>query len=273
MNPPVLLRLCHQPSQAYYICEVGLGLYGGVAAGERVGRRDGASGEVESPLMQAATHLCAHFDVRVPGLRFQADVVSLGCLNEVERAEFEGPEGTRALRLPVQEHLSFFDPQGSGWISWSDNYRGWRDLGFGVPKALFQTLGAAAIFGWPGGGRIEIGRLGRVRPSGSSGIYDAEGRVNQPLLEELLAALEAEAIRGTISRKTAWRCISRRFTLGRIPGRQFQSLFLVCSRVNGSDTVTLDQVRWLYDGSLLWKVAQSLGTRADKVRDSDLSSC
>lgn len=202
------------------------------------------------PLHDQLCLAASHFETHQPG-QIYGSVMSCGNVNAVERAELDRPQGTAAIRPLIQEHLAFFDPSGSGFITVADNYRGWRRLGFGILQASLQALGASLVFGWPRAGTIEIGRIQRVRPSGASGIYDAQGQVDQTKLDELLAQLPGEA-----SHEQFWQALDSQFSLGRVPRRQFKSLLRVCQRMNGRPTITPDQVRWLYDGSLLWKAAR-----------------
>lgn len=192
---------------------------------------------------------------RVPGLTSQdGRFMSGAILNAPEQARFEG-EGVEASRPLLQEHLSFFDPQGTGSISFLDNYCGWRALGFGPLKSMAQTIGSAAVFGWRDGGTIVIEKIASYRPHGSTGLYDAEGFLDEEKWHQFLSAFGDVADDGVLTHEQARQVLASQTQLGKISARQFESLYYVASQMNGSETVTLEQIGWLYDGSLLWRAA------------------
>lgn len=201
--------------------------------------------EAPALLRRAREHFYAT-DPRVPG-QVHGEVTSRGKLNRVEIQQLHSTDGLVAVRPMIEEHLAFFDPSGHGHISWRDNYQSWLDLGESPARALLQTVGSALVFGRRHGGVIQIADL--PRPAGATGIYDDPSR-----LEALLQSLGP----GPYPSARLQSALGR---LGRVPARQFQSLFRLCRRLNGADTVTADQLRWLYDGSLLWRAARQLGTR------------
>ena len=159
-------RLFHVNSRQHYIV-VDDKVYSDLNDDGKVSRADVTNLEEHEILIQAAAYFLTQHDPRVPGIAGpDGSVINCGLLNRVEKADFEGA-GTWAARPLVQEHLSFFDPRGLGRIGLWDNYRSWRDLGFGVLKSLVQTAGSALFFGWRQGGTIVVDQV--PRPQGSTG--------------------------------------------------------------------------------------------------------
>ena len=190
---------------------------------------------------------------RVPGLTSQdGRFMSGAILNAPEQARFEG-EGVEASRTLLQEHLSFFDPQGTGSISFVDNYCGWRALGFGPLQSMVSTIGSSAVFGWREGGTIVIDKIATNRPQGATGLYDAEGFLDEDKWQQFLGAFSEVAEDGVLTHDQARQVLASQTQLGKIPARQFESLYFVAGQMNGAPTVSLEQIGWLYDGSLMWR--------------------
>ncbi len=223
--------------------------------------RDEAAGEDllrdrHAALVEAAAYFVRYFDIHAPGAVNQDGSVACGgALDAVERAEFESAAGTPEHRTRLAEHVAFFDRRHRGRISPGDGYRGWRALRFGVVGALVQAAASALVFGWRHGGTIVIADLGRSRPSSPTGIYDRDGQIDQARWAQFRKAFERAAVDGRLSERQARSVIAAEVTLGRIPRRQFESLYRVCWTMNGGKTITIDQIRWLYDGSLLYRAA------------------
>jgi hypothetical protein len=162
-------------------------------------------------------------------------------------------------------HLDFFDRKDcDGMIGLGENFRGWRDLGYGVVKSLVLTIGAAVVFGRAADGfGIDIERIGEKRPSGTTGIYGADGNVDQTRLAEFASVFDRASPRGVLTHDQLKEALAAKATLGTVPKRQFESLCLLTERINHSKTVTKQQFLGLYDNSLFWRVA-SLPDRSGK---------
>ena len=78
-------------------------------------------------------------------------------------------------------------------------------------------------------------------------------------------ALGAAAVEGMVPQDKARSIMSEWARLGPVPRRQFESLFTLAERMNGSRTITLDQIRWLYDGSLLWRASSMADMRGRRA--------
>ena len=257
-----MLRLKDTTSDLCFIVE-GTDVWADLDGDGRISSQDRARPERYSELVAAAASLIAAGHASMPGSPNQdGSILGGGQLNAVERQEFELPKGTAAARNLLEQHLSFFDPSRTGRIGIADNYRGWRALGFRPLKSVVQALGAALVFGWRQGGTIVINRIARSRPSGPTGIYDPHGNLDRERLDRLKAAFAAAAAGQALTVERAREVLTAQARLGRIPARQFESFFAVCTFMNGSPTVAVEQLEWLYDGSLLWRAGGSRGNGA-----------
>lgn len=234
----------------------------------RIARTDEAQHVRQPALVEGARYIDAYFDSRVPGLRTpDGSIISNGALNAQELREFASSPGTSTRRSLLLEHLAFFDRGNSGRIGLRENYDSWRALGFGVLKALKLTLGSALVFGGrpQNGFSIDLATLNQRRPVGSTGIYDKNGNLDEARLAELCHVLGAAAVEGLVPHDKARSIMSEWVKLGPVPRRQFESLFTLAEKMNGSRTITLDQVRWLYDGSLLWRASSMADTQGRRT--------
>jgi hypothetical protein len=249
------IRLFHSGLGQYFIVDAdivcadvdGDGL---IAKGERY------AGAAESALIAAARHFADYYDAPFPGARsLDPQITSGGRLNNKEIGTFsQDSKGVRAKRPDLMGHLDFFDrATADGMITPRENYQSWRALGFGVWKALSLTLGSAVVFGRLADGfGIDVERISEKRPRGSTRIYGPDGNVDQARLAEFTAVFGTEGILTHDQLKAA---LAERVELGTIPRRQFESLFVLTERINGSKTVTKAQFVGLFDNSLFWAVA------------------
>lgn len=253
------LRLHDRQTDRRVIVEGGH-VYADVDGDRRIGKNDELSASALGPrhgaLVEAARYIDQCFDRRVPGVTTaDGTIVSGATLNAVEQEEFESGKGTAVERGHLAHHLSFFDARNTGIINLGDNYHGWRTLGFGRLRAALQTVVSAAVFGWRRGGTIVIAEIGRDRPSGATGIYGPDGNIDEARWAQFLAAFERVARHGILTEDEARAILADQVTLGTVPKGQFRSLFRVCERMNRSKTITIDEIRWLYDASLLYRAA------------------
>jgi hypothetical protein len=234
----------------------------------RIARADEIPGSPQATLAAAAQYVCRYFDIRVPGVMIPGSaIVSHGALNAVEQREFESPHGTAARRRPLLEHLAFFDRANIGRIGLDHNYRSWRMLGFGVLKACILTVGSALLFGGRPGNAFSIALDGidARRPQGATGIYDAHGRVDDVKLAALCRSLGTTTDVEPVSHQHARVALRAQGLLGTVPRRQFESFFALTARINGAQTIFPRQLRWLYDGSLLWRAASMTDGRGRRA--------
>ena len=209
-------------------------------------------------LLTAAGYIDQYFVAKVPGTVSQdGSVVSNGSLTKVELKEFEGG-GTPTRRNRLQEHLAFFDVNGDGKIAMGESFKSWRALGFSKLKSATLTAGSTVVFGgrpW-NGMKVDLASMNDWRPKGTTGIYDKDGNIDQVKFDKFIGAFEKHAdAQGVLSTEMAKAVVTEQANLGSVPKRQFDSFYAVCEYMNKSKTVTVDQVRWLYDGSLLYRAA------------------
>jgi len=227
---------------------------GRIAKSEEVGAE--VLGLRHDALIRAARDIERVCDTRVPGVAgTDPSVVSGATLSAAEWQEFQSARGTPVVRSPLEQHLAFFDRRNSGRISLADNYWGWRRLGFGVFKSLVQAIGSAVVFGSRHGGTIVIAEINSTRPSRPTGIYDRDGGIDEMRWARFRGAFEQHAKDEVLAQQQARAVLEQQASLGRVPRRQFESLFAVCEKMNRSKTITIQEIRWLYDGSLLYRAA------------------
>ena len=99
---------------------------------------------------------------------------------------------------------------------------------------------------------VDVERIAEKRPSGSTGIYGPDGNVDPVRLAAFASVFGPTGVLTHDELRTA---LAAKTSLGRIPRRQFESLFILTERINGSKTVTREQFLGLFDNSLFWAVA------------------
>jgi hypothetical protein len=261
------IRLFHSGLNQYFIVADGR-VYTDVNGDGRIRRTGAYTGPAASVLLDAAQYFADYYEAPFPGAKsLDPEITSGGRLNDKEMARLEGDsQGVPARRPDLLAHLDFFDrADGDGLITLRENFRGWRQLGFGVVRSTILTIGAALIFGRPGDGfGIDVERIAEKRPRGSTGIYGPDGNVDRARLAVFAAVFDGSPD-GLLTHDQLEAALAERVALGRIPRRQFRSLLALAARVNGSKTVTKDQFLGLFDNSLFWTVA-SLPDRSGKRR-------
>ena len=261
------LRLRHAELAQYFIVVDGA-VHADLDGDGRITRAERYVGDAEAALVAAARHFAEYFDAPFPGARcHDPQVTSGGRLNAKEAATFAGGHGVPAKRPDLLAHLDFFDRlDGDGMISIRENYRSWRDLGYGVWKAIMLTLGSAMVFGRLGDGfAIDVERIVEKRPTGTTRIYGPDGNVDAARLAEFAAAFDRASACGVLTHDELRAALAAKTALGSVPRRQFESLCLLTERLNGSKTVTRAQFLGLFDNSLFW-TAVSLPDRAGRRR-------
>jgi hypothetical protein len=230
-------------------------------------------------MIAAAAYFNDIFLNKMPGNTTPSgEVVSGATLDQVELAQFAGSSGTKALRPALEHHLSHWDPEGKGSFGLIRNYRGWRQLPCGpsgdkftVTGAMKQAAGSWGVFtfrrfqnagaGVLGSiigaastlGRLDIHSINQSRWPGSTGIYDKFGNIDEAKWAVLEAGLRKVADEsGTVPLETAKAVLADIAPkLGFVAGRQWESFWLVATGMNRANTVTIDQFRWNFDGSLM----------------------
>jgi hypothetical protein len=250
---PRPIRLRHTGLDAHFIVDgdrvsADLDGDGRIAAGDRY------EGPEVAALAAAARYFEAVYEMPYPGAPSQEPAIqSGGPLNAKEAAAFRQASGVPARRPDLLGHLDFFDRRsGDGVVSVVENYRSWRDLGFGVLKSVVQTIGSSIVFGRISDRfGIDIERIWARRPKGATGVYDARGNVDPGRLAEITAVFDrSDGL--TLDEFRA--ALAARVPLGSVPRRQFESLYALTARANGSASITRAQVVGLFDNSLFWAI-------------------
>jgi hypothetical protein len=236
----MFLRLRHLESGKYFVIDVASGtVYAGdFALAERA--------------LASAREYAKRFARAVPGnLTLDGAFEVRGPVTRAEQAELAAGRPIPQERTALQLHLDFFDLDLDGSIALAESFAGWRGLGFALFPALLKTALSAIFFG----------RAARRRYSGTTGIFDAQGRIDGARLREYLA--EFHAAGGSLSFEDTIALLNRKSARGFVSRRQFGSLFEVCRRLNNAEIITQAQFKALFDGSLLWRAA-SMTNRAGR---------
>jgi Caleosin related protein len=204
-----------------------------------------------------------------------------GPLKTAEHDRFTRGERVTASRSDLAGHMDFFDRDNDGWIGFTEGWESWQALGYdkgeaygkqrGVVLAFFlllrlkspiklianftQVVRVIRLLRRPTGDAhaaehfpsIEVDRI--ARPSGSTGVYGADGNIDEAKYATFIEPFVAAARDGLVEETAALQILAET-KLGRVPKGQFATLFEVTRRMNQAPRVTIDQLRWVFDGSL-----------------------
>jgi hypothetical protein len=229
-----------------------------ITRGDRIS--EPVDGVTPRDLIAAAGYFAEWYEAPIHGTQSaHPGITCAGLLNLPDLQQLlTDDNGVTVVRTALERHLDFFDSETSdGRITIGENWRGWRRLGYGYLRSLIGTLGAAMAFG-----RIrhrfaiDIARINEKRKERRTGLYDANGQVNEGLLAQYLEEFDGKSSNGTITHEEALEIIERRGNPGWVSKRQFKSLFGLCARLNRNQKlITKDQFKRLFDGSLLYLAA------------------
>lgn len=221
-----------------------------------IGREDEFRGDAAERALKSARENAELFELAVPGnTTFDGKFDVRGTLTRQEEMAFAGGGRVPSERPALLLHLDFFDGDLDGKITLTENYGGWRRLGFSRLAGLWKTLTSALFFGRVGARMaIDVGCIGEKRYASGTGIYDAAGCIDRARLDTYLAAFDA--VRRPLSFAETMALLERHSAKGTVSRTQFRSLFSVCERLNrGEKVVTRAQFCGLFEGSLLWLAA------------------
>ncbi len=224
-----------------------------------------ASEELKGPgaaaAVKAAQQIDRLFVAAIPGtVSPEGDFEVRGPVGPAEADAFHAGLPLPVERSALKQHLDFFDQDRDGKMTLGESYRGFRDVGFSPVKAGVKAFMAGMIFAGPmKQGKVDIeGIANGKRYASSTGIYDAQGRLDEGKLGEYLA--EFAKAGGKLPFDDVLKLLAKKAQAGTVSKNQFKSLFTVCEKMNrGEKVVTADQFRGLFDGSLLWRAASLTG--------------
>jgi len=228
----------------------------------RVSLADRADADLAARALASASEYAEYFVRAIPGTRTpDGNFFVRGALTQAEAAALAAGGELPTERTPLRLHLDFFDSDLDGRITLTENYRGWRGLGFSRFAAALKALFSALLFGGP---TIQIDRI-RSQRYASSGIFDRNGAIDEARLAPYLH--EFDAAGGELSFEQVFAAFDRYSTGGMVSRLQFRSLFALCKRLNANRSViTKAQFVGLFDGSLLWLAASMTDNAGRRAR-------
>jgi hypothetical protein len=257
------LRLRSCDTATYFIVDTKTrAVYADLEERGAVNRGNAPDAGLAERALQSACDYAEYFVRAVPGtITPDGRFFVRGPLTQAERADLQAGGEVPTERPALLLHLDFFDAELEGRITLSENYHGWRALGFSWRAAALKAFFSALFFGWP---TIEVGRIGAKRYT-STGIFDRHGRIDEARLAPYLA--EFDAAGGEMSFEQVRDLLKRRSPNGVVSKLQFGSLFEVCKRQNGNrEVITEVQFIGLFDGSLLWQAASMPNNAGRRAR-------
>ena len=198
----------------------------------------------------------------------------------------------------LARHLEFFDPDQSGTISSTENYKGWRALGLSRFQSATQTLGSAVVFN--GGLRairsahlvaairalycalasdsvpaiptleLSVQAAMENRPKNPSGIYDADGHLNEARFRAFITAFLGYSRSVREEGQPADSMTPEQFLdfLGTeavkdLARTQFRSMLSVMESCGGDGYVRPIHLASMYSGAFMYNAAAVLAAKRD----------
>jgi hypothetical protein len=220
----------------------------------RIDAAEALRGPANDSVQTAAVELQKWFLAAVPGSTLPGSpFVLAGAASSQELAVLDKGGAIAAKRSELAQHLDFFDANGDGKLSPIEIFRGFRRVGVGRLAALIKAVASAVIFGgFRNRLQVDIDAIGARRRGSSTGIYDADGNLDEARLAELRAEFHNRG--GALTARDLKIVLEQR-RIGPVSKRQFGSLAAACFSINGARTITSQQLADLYRGSPLWQVA------------------
>ena len=257
----IRLRDCH--TGTYYVVDtMARAVYADRDDSGCINRTQRTDPALAERALASASEYAEYFVRAIPGTRTPDGNFSVrGPLAQAEARQLEAGDDVPSERDALRLHLDFFDADLDGRITLTENYRGWRALGFSRLGAVLKSLFAALFFHGP---TIEIDRIAAKRYSGS-GIFDRKGGLDEVRLAPYLAEFDGAC--GELSFDDLFAALDRYSSAGVVSRQQFRSLLAVCSRLNGNrNVITKAQFIGLFDGSLLWLAASMTDNAGRRAR-------
>jgi len=99
---------------------------------------------------------------------------------------------------PLQRHVSYFDPEGTGFITMGQTARGLRRLGVPLILRLLLTPLINGLLGLrttkKPGFRVHIDRIADAKHPFDSGVYDERGEIDDAAFEALFSGIQGDSI-------------------------------------------------------------------------------
>ncbi len=174
------------------------------------------------------------------------------------KGDAEG-RGVQARLTDLEKHLVPFNLAGrSPTIGFSQNLHGWRTLEKSGARALFLTLGSIFTFGglwnFVTGRGIPMDAMARRRPAQRTGIFDAQGMIDEARLAQYLADLRAMAgpsETGAIPEEDFMAMLKAKGALDSLTRKQWGSYFRLLERAGRAQAITPEDFEGLYRNTLI----------------------
>ncbi|HEY2405163.1 MAG TPA: caleosin family protein [Polyangiaceae bacterium] len=97
----------------------------------------------------------------------------------------------------LERHVSYFDPDRDGSITLAQTFRGLRDVGVVLPVACLLTVIINVFLGYLTHRKpslsVSVNDIARGKHPYDTGVFDAQGNLNEPAFERLFQASSTNA--------------------------------------------------------------------------------
>ncbi|KAK0714184.1 Caleosin related protein-domain-containing protein [Lasiosphaeria miniovina] len=165
----------------------------------------------------------------------------------------------------LQQHVLFWDRDGDGAIYPWDTYKGFRELGFGIPFSLLSVFVVNAGLSYPTRlahsyvpdpwFRVYVTSIHKAKHGSDSGTFDNEGRFCPQMFENMFSKWDTDGD-GTLSAGQLLNMIAGH-RLAVDPFGWFAGVFEFGSTwllVQKDGRVSKEDLRQTYDGSIFWRI-------------------
>lgn len=188
------------------------------------------------------------------------------------RRKKTGP-GVKLRLSDLEKHVIPFNlDRASSRIRFLENFRGWHVLEGKWPRALFLTLGSTFKFGGIGGlllGKgIAMDEMARRRPAKRTGIFDAEGMIDEEQLSTYRRELDAMAANYPdehIPQEAFMAMLEARGSLDSLTRKQWGSYFRLLARAGRDQSISPAEFEGLFRNTLIPAMFDRLASAGGKV--------
>ena len=170
----------------------------------------------------------------------------------------------------LQQHILFWDRDSDGIIHPMDVYTGFRELGFSIPFSIgsllipiFFSYPITLAYSWIPDPwlRIYIGNIHKAKHGSDTGIYDIDGHFQADRFDDMFERWDAERC-GGLSAEQMFAMWKKNRLAADVAGWcfAFMEIWTTWLLLQKDGRVWKDDLRGCYDGSLFWRISESMRT-------------